>query len=355
MRGRKVCAKYPSPSSTVHSTFAVDTLLNPCSCGNLWKCNCASASTSQASSQSFTPQPLSLHALAHAASLQVIHERTPLQPSTALQHTKVARARAPSPLGPSRKRSKRDSRTTDTPGPSLPPIRMAKPGHDTISPQPYPVFEAMPPMSQIVSLAGSGCTCGVQCACPGCVEHRGPELASRDHRDCADGCGTCVDHSTRELNLDAPGGSTISTTFVTTTSSSSSIPASAGASPASFLDQFFARAAALPPPPPSYRKGGSVFDLTDTSNGYRSMDPKRTPVALPKLDCCGGVCLCPSDGCNCGSSCGGACLDHRFMTGTNINDSPTQSSQSAQAASPAEPKSCCAGKKKAPTWRTVTA
>ncbi|KAJ7218434.1 hypothetical protein GGX14DRAFT_560771 [Mycena pura] len=58
-----------------------------------------------------------------------------------------------------------------------------------------PTFATMtvPPMSTITSLAGSGCSCGLECACPGCVEHHGPEHVDRDRPGCADGCGTCVD------------------------------------------------------------------------------------------------------------------------------------------------------------------
>lgn len=72
----------------------------------------------------------------------------------------------------------------------LPPILSATSG----LPSQVPDFRVMPPLAAIKSIAGSGCCCGLHCACPGCTEHRPPTHVATDRRDCKDGCGDCVDH-----------------------------------------------------------------------------------------------------------------------------------------------------------------
>jgi len=72
----------------------------------------------------------------------------------------------------------------------LPPILSVTSG---LSSQ-IPDFRVMPPLATIKSIAGSGCSCGLYCACPGCTEHRLPMHVAKDRRDCKDGCGDCVDH-----------------------------------------------------------------------------------------------------------------------------------------------------------------
>ncbi|KAK2461735.1 hypothetical protein APHAL10511_006198 [Amanita phalloides] len=89
------------------------------------------------------------------------------------------------------------TRTEDiTPGLQLPPIQNSPHGPSHPS---APDFPIIPPLSTFASLAGSGCTCGLRCACPGCIEHRGPENTLPDHKDCVDGCGSCVDERTATL------------------------------------------------------------------------------------------------------------------------------------------------------------
>lgn len=119
---------------------------------------------------------------------------------------------------------------THTPGPDLAPIRFSP---SSSFPSAVPDFPSMPSMSEISSLAGSGCSCGVLCACPGCIEHANPENDAGARRDCGEGCGSCIDHSIEALTPFQAKEST------------------------HFLDCFFARAAALPPPPPAHRKMGS--------------------------------------------------------------------------------------------------
>ncbi|KAJ7112853.1 copper fist DNA binding domain-containing protein [Mycena crocata] len=152
----------------------------------------------------------------------------------------------------------------------------------------------LPPMRILSSLAGSGCICGVECICPGCVEHRGPVHAAASGRgNCADGCGACVDSSIVVL-----------TPYPSSTSS---------------IDRFLACAAALPAPPTNPRE----------------------VVKLPKLECCAGRCACPPGQCGCGKSCGGCCEDQ---------DTPSfaqreSNMRSTQRTGPLQPqkKSCCGG------------
>ncbi|KAJ7192844.1 hypothetical protein GGX14DRAFT_577835 [Mycena pura] len=128
---------------------------------------------------------------------------------------------------------------------------------------------SMPPMSTITSLAGSGCSCGLECACPGCVEHRGPEHVDRDRPGCADGCGTCVD---ARAGLALPGYGY-------------EAPRASG-----IVDKFFVRAAAPPAPPTA---------------GQRNLLLPAGLVRVPNLRCCGGRCGCPDELCICGKSCNG--------------------------------------------------
>ena len=146
-------------------------------------------------------------------------------------------------------------------------------------------FPIIPPLSTIASFAGSGCTCGLRCGCPGCLEHRGPENASVSHKDCADGCGTCIDEQSVVLSSSQSMG---------------------------ILDRFFAHAAALPPPP--RRKGGGVhldpMDITVYPDSAWESEESAVAfglVHLPKLDCCGGRCGCPDSRCGCAEACEGAC------------------------------------------------
>jgi hypothetical protein len=132
------------------------------------------------------------------------------------------------------------------------------------------------------------------------MEHRGPVHASKD---CADGCHHCVDYSAG-IELPTPGQ---------------------GASRSTMIDQFFTRAAALPTPPAN-RKVRVELDPTDITIYPVDLFAKSLMeaeergavfglVTVPKLECCGGRCSCPYDGCGCGQSCngcsGGLCVQDR--------------------------------------------
>lgn len=184
---------------------------------------------------------------------------------------------------------------------TLPPLRYTDSG-------PVPNFPAIPPLSAITSLAGTGCTCGVECTCPGCVQHRGSHHASRDFADCADGCGTCVDHG---AGAELPGP------LASRNRTPGDDSADAGAH-MSFLDAFFARAAALPPPPSARpaRLDATNVTVYPPALFWGAVEERERLsaafglVTLPPLRCgCAGGCGCPEGQCACGDGCAGCCDD----------------------------------------------
>lgn len=159
-----------SPSS---SKQCLEALLNPCQCLSSGPCMCSSTTTS---GPPLTEQRSSgLTALADAAAMfsEGVNEVQPGFPSRSC-------CSKPS-----------SSRVTTSQNLDLPPILSTLSG----SLSQVPDFSFMPPLEAIKSIAGSGCTCGLYCACPGCAEHRNPQQATTELRDCKDGCGDCVDHS----------------------------------------------------------------------------------------------------------------------------------------------------------------
>ncbi|KAF7310415.1 Copper-fist domain-containing protein [Mycena chlorophos] len=202
----------PAPARSIASPDSrqrVDSLLNPCNCKSGYKCRCRANDPP-------APAPATGGCCGHASS-----SKRPLS----------------RPSSPPHKRTKhRHSPPRPTPGPALPPLLF-----DELS-QTIPVFDTMPPMSTITSLAGSGCTCGLECACPGCSEHRGPEHVDHSRPTCADGCGTCVD-SSAGIGLPSLGGLS-SFGYAVSVEPSSPGP----------ISEFFARAAALPLPPTHSRQ-----------------------------------------------------------------------------------------------------
>ncbi|TFK40928.1 hypothetical protein BDQ12DRAFT_415055 [Crucibulum laeve] len=309
----------------------VDSLLNPCKCKSVWKCRCA---TFTASGALPPPDPTpNLATLAQAASLRCCETPTnvvSLTPSSnskprQIRPSKRQTSRPGSPNNEAQKRLKSSSNSNSpsslpgrspafTPGPDLAPILFSEPSYDSFSFS-VPTFELMPPMSTITSLAGSGCTCGVLCACPGCAEHRGSEHTESEVpapklKNCADGCGQCVDPNLLVLP-------------------------SSSASYTSPIDMFFATMAAIPPPPTIHRSGNGLrfdpLDITVRSKAGTSF----SRVNLPKLECCGGRCACPNGHCSCGKSCSGRCGDDAHSSASSAVSVETQTEP---------PRSCCAGK-----------
>ncbi|KAF9033220.1 copper-fist-domain-containing protein [Hymenopellis radicata] len=240
----------------------VNSLLNPCSCkGGVGKCRC------------HRQDPTGLDALVQAVEM-FEHQSDIPPPSYPPKARVIARPNSPqrkrrktNPTSPQIQEAKSHTSTHShshthshahhphDESVELPPINVPEfQGVDFV-----PTFATMPSISEITSIAGSGCTCGVECGCPGCVEHRGVDHALPEHGACTDGsCRTCVDnHQGVEL-------------------------------PTGLLHNFFALAAKLPEPPKRL--------------GY-------PPVKLPKL-CCGGKCGCPDGRCGCRGECGGCCGEH---------------------------------------------
>ncbi|KAJ7480050.1 hypothetical protein B0H11DRAFT_1265277 [Mycena galericulata] len=294
----------------------VDSLLNPCNCRSVWKCKCRATDAAPTSRQAVEARAASgLANLARAAALCCSAD--PHSSPAPVVGNASAKRQTSRPASPAHhKRPKHINTERSSTGPDLPPILF-----NEASPSPsVPTFATMPPMSMITSLAGSGCTCGLECACPGCVEHRGPEHAAKDRRSCADGCGTCVD---AHAGIALPGHESPTSSTLTSQISDS------------IIDQFLARAAALPAPPSNRKMGVGVGIDPMNIMVYpaAALESKRgVPfglVGLPKLVCCGGQCSCPSGTCDCRKTCNGGCLEHR--------SSPTSP---GAAASPA--KTCCA-------------
>ncbi|KAF5338446.1 hypothetical protein D9758_012236 [Tetrapyrgos nigripes] len=291
----------------------VDSLLNPCSCPCVWECSCHKSETVATSSSNSSSEGLAT--LAHVAEL-CCSAQQPSDPDSAWH----GRASVSHEKAHQRPKHVHVSRP-----PELPPFLFS----DALSPTTeVPNFSVMPPIKEIESLAGSGCTCGVDCNCPGCLEHRGLEHADHERPDCGTACGTCVDHS---YGIALPGHESSSTS--------------------SIIDRFFARAAALPAPPPN-RKMGIGADL-DPMNvivyPMTAIEKKERGVPfglieIPKLECCGGRCGCPDGICGCGTSCDGCCSEHSHKDepekGTVV---PNPSLISAAPHPPAPTRSCCSG------------
>ncbi|KZV74752.1 copper-fist-domain-containing protein [Peniophora sp. CONT] len=248
----------------------VDSLLNPCSCLDVWTCTCdkrpsASASTS-ATHTALSAGSSGLDALAQAAAELFgtnqdgrALEQAPVQ-SSETQAEPRPRKHCCSPRGSPAPAKRAKTQSSPTPGPDLPPLLFS-----SATLPDFPTTSEMPSFSKLETIAGSGCSCGVNCSCPGCAEHdRSDSSAER----CGDSCGNCVDPSTGVLPGDAAsaGESSVSRSAV-------------------FEKMFFKHAALLPPPP----------------------IPGGRPVELPKL-CCGGSCGCGGE-CGCGSACGGCCAE----------------------------------------------
>jgi len=351
---------------TSHSKQRVDSLLNPCNCKSIWKCRCRAQPEHGRSNMlpfntaSMTPQN-GLVTLARAAALRCGSPSSPSNTTskstlTGLTTNFKRRPSRPSTPNSFSKRRKyipaNHQRKQTVPGPSLPPIQLSSPSASTSSHQ-VPDFPTIPPISTIASIAGSGCTCGLHCACPGCTEHRGEENVSND-TDCASGCGTCVDW---QDGIGLPMTAQLSATGDYRNTS--------------IIYQFLARAAALPLPPQNrYQTNGididpmnmvvypanlfSNHDIGGTTSataeqwrGAFNMKGREAAfglVKIPKLECCGGHCGCPEDGCNCRKSCSGRCGDHEDWrrSAAVIRSVGFNEQASPQVIAPPAPRSCCA-------------
>ena len=180
----------------------------------------------------------------------------------------------------------------------------------------------IPSIKSVALLAGTGCSCGFECACPGCIEHRPPPSSTPTQepsnlKSCADGCGHCVDRL-GGVALPEPGQVLPQQ------------PPLRGV-----IETFLSRAANLPPPPKNRPADIDPTNVTvfpaelfsiDFSgmadpfggNGGRQENVRSAwgLVDVPRLECCGGACGCSDGGCSCGTSCNGCCVEGDASSGS---------------------------------------
>lgn len=173
------------------------------------------------------------------------------------------------------------------------------------------------------------------------MEHRGSEHASREHRDCKDGCGTCVD------NMSGIGmGLPAQNSFFGSSSTLPSGSQSGSSSATSLYSQFLSLASKLPLPPSnrSMGRGGRLDPMNVMVYPSAAMTEERgVPfglVRVPRMECCGGRCGCAGGACSCGKGCDGACEGH------DQNRKEKEKERDEVALAPVV-RSCCAGKVKA--------
>jgi hypothetical protein len=312
--------------------FAVDVLLNPCHCKDVWNCKCRSQNSAAGSSMPRPSPAISpsvfddgLSALAHVAACC-----SPAPPPRfftdedrqaavfsvpAERNSRSSRTDCPHPHSKKPMRSiesvnagflhRTQNMSQAGPSSTYRPIRTSPMSLDSSPSSSIAVSPLSLPASSVTSTSACGttCGCGHNCVCVGCAQHsasHGPgspttgKFAPLHRANCPPDCPTCVDH---EGGVELPGHKTQST----------------------FLDQFFARAAALPEPPPlSNRTRSTSLDPTNVIvyppvllNASETADVRRAfgLVKVPKLECCGGKCSCPENSCGCGDSCEGCCAD----------------------------------------------
>jgi len=268
----------------------VNSLLNPCTCENVWNCRCRASDGSQDSN---------LATLAQVATMSLTGVNTTfLGDIEARKHDRDTPSHNTSTLSKKRRKVTREPFR----GPELPPLLL---DDEDAQPATVPQFATkliIPSLKSVASLAGTGCCCGFTCACPGCIEHRVPLLSELSEipsslRDCADGCGHCVDNQVEDDTLPAP--------------------------PQTIMDEFLARAATLPIPPRNRFVNldptnitvfpSDMFSKEREDRSYLDVEQQARAawglVEVPKLDCCKGMCGCPDGNCGCGKSCGGCCAE----------------------------------------------
>lgn len=306
MKGREV-GTLLFPWDLFRAIQSVDTLLNPCDCKSLWKCKCRAKTAIKSLSQ----QPIAASSCSGLLTLaDTALECCSKSSGNSTRTSFVASGKQPArPRSPKRSRQeKRSCVTAHSHNLRLPPLLYADPSSSStlqdISPPTMPDFGFMPPIKQIASLAGSGCTCGVQCACPSCAEHNGNGYGLSQKKNCADGCGTCIDPN---LQFSLPSNTGAGSSMFPSLSHESSSDLLGNKE--SFLDRFLACAAALPPPP-EYRKTLVHLDPMDTTIYSNKFGPR---INLPRLDCCGGRCTCPGDLCSCTPSCAGCDINKEII------------------------------------------
>jgi len=302
--------------------FSVDRLLNPCQCKSIWECQCKR--TPGSSNQGRLDILVQVATSNHGPLVPSQSGDPPRPGPPAVRKSCCASKKKPVVVN--------DRDTGPVRGPDLPPLllnsgRMNPPSHD--APR-FTTPTSIPSIKSVVLLAGTGCSCGFECACPGCIEHRVPSPSTTtpgtsNLRPCSDGCAHCVD---RLGGVALPESESVSQR-----------PQFRGV-----IETFLSRAANLPPPPKNRSAGidptnirvfpTELFSvdfggMSDPSggNGGRQENPRSAwgLVDVPRLECCGGACGCPDGRCRCGTSCAGCCVE---------SDAPPDSSGPSTLAEP---------------------
>ena len=297
--------------------FSVDRLLNPCQCKSVWDCQCkrTPGSSDQGRRETLVNVATSVssnHVSLVSSSPGVLpHPQPPTVRKSCCASKNIPIVANDRDTGPVR-------------GPDLPPLLLNS-GRMIPPPPPFVTPTSIPSMKSVVLLAGTGCSCGFECACPGCIEHRVPSPSTAtpgpsNLKPCSDGCAHCVDRL---------GGAALPESELV-----SQRPSFGGV-----IETFLSRAASLPPPPKNRSAGIDptnirVFptelfsvDFGGMSSGGRQENARSAwgLVDVPKLECCGGACGCPDGRCGCGTSCAGCCVE---------SDAPPDSSGPSALAEP---------------------
>ncbi|KAF8499104.1 copper fist DNA binding domain-containing protein [Russula emetica] len=281
------------PNSPAHPRQKVASLLNPCQCSDVWNCGCrtpaSDASNAPHVDSEFAAQtPVlspngnnnasaqvtsdGLETLARAAAAVLL---SPLTPRSSIHPNQIDPSSGViDHASPSRSCRSSDIATCHTSNPTpvlnLPPLVFPE------VPGPTPV---VPPFSTFTTLAGTGCTCGLTCQCPGCPTHHSRPSVDSSNAQAQD-CMSCVDQTLHVIDRSGSRDSYLESPV---------------------LEKFLAIAQRVPPPP--------------TAGGKH--------VELPKL-CCGGSCGC-GGACGCSGDCTGCC---RFNDGNGTHDDPRNDSTS---------------------------
>jgi len=278
--------------------FPVDRLLNPCQCKSIWECQCKRTPGSSNQGRLETLVQVATSTGSNRGSL--VPSKSDILPRPG--PPAVRKSCCASKNKPTVVNDRGDSGPVR--GPDLPPLLLNS-GQMNLQPPRFTTPTSIPSIKSVVLLAGTGCSCGFECACPGCIEHRVPSPSTTtpgpsNLRPCSDGCAHCVDRL-GGVALPEP-------------ESASQRPPFGGV-----IETFLSRAANLPPPPKNRSAGidptnirvfpSELFSVD--FGGGRQENPRSAwgLVDVPRLECCGGACGCPDGRCRCGTSCAGCCVE----------------------------------------------
>ena len=194
----------------------------------------------------------------------------------------------------------------------------------------------------------STCGCGPSCACPGCVEHRGPNANTSAACVNPDNCIACLDCNINSLT--ALAADTTRTVY--------------DPSDAQNIDDWLRQVSSLPQLPspamqtplysssasqsqPDLRYDPSVIQGYGMWSGAQdaSMSSQFSPTIVE--ECCGGQCQCPPGFCTCPADCCGCCQG--CSCSGCVHDRAAGSGRTLTFATSGERGPCCSGGRQAPS------